>query len=189
MRRVRVARQKKSVRRQHDTAPGNGFDASQIEFWNGIAGDLWAGDAFATCQDRAQGPFGEAAMDTLGLSLVSTSSTSGVAAGQRRSNSAAAWVHRATCLVWISQRPNWNARNGMQRPWAMRSSPFVIRTWRPCSLKRNRSTGRSRIRGHVFRPTCRRIRQYTLWDEERRTSSLLVLAVGGTIPGQPIPSP
>lgn len=44
-----------------------GSNASQIEFWNGVAGDLWAGDAFATCQDRAQGPFGEAAMDALGL--------------------------------------------------------------------------------------------------------------------------
>jgi tRNA/tmRNA/rRNA uracil-C5-methylase (TrmA/RlmC/RlmD family) len=67
MRRVRVARQKKAVRRQHDTTLATGSNASQIEFWNGVAGDLWAGDAFAACQDRAQGPFGEAAMDALGL--------------------------------------------------------------------------------------------------------------------------
>jgi len=44
-----------------------GVNAAQIKFWNGAAGDFWAGDTFTACQDRAQGPFGEVAMDALGL--------------------------------------------------------------------------------------------------------------------------
>jgi len=44
-----------------------GVNAAQIERWNGAVGNLWAGDAFRERQDRGQGPFGEAAMDALGL--------------------------------------------------------------------------------------------------------------------------
>ena len=33
-----------------------GSNASQIEFWNGVAGDLWAGDAFAACQTERRAP-------------------------------------------------------------------------------------------------------------------------------------
>lgn len=44
-----------------------GVNAAQIERWNGAVGNLWAGDDFRERQDRAQGPFGEVAMDALGL--------------------------------------------------------------------------------------------------------------------------
>lgn len=44
-----------------------GVNAAQIERWNGELGNRWAEDTFRERQDRAQGPFGEAAMDALGL--------------------------------------------------------------------------------------------------------------------------
>jgi ubiquinone/menaquinone biosynthesis C-methylase UbiE len=44
-----------------------GANAAEIERWNSAHGERWADDAFRARQDRAQGPFGEAAMDALGL--------------------------------------------------------------------------------------------------------------------------
>lgn len=44
-----------------------GVNAAQIEHWNGAAGRLWSGDAFRQRQDRGQGPFGDVALDALGL--------------------------------------------------------------------------------------------------------------------------
>jgi SAM-dependent methyltransferase len=44
-----------------------GANAAQIERWNGTHGERWADDVFRQRQDRTQGPFGEAAMDVLGL--------------------------------------------------------------------------------------------------------------------------
>jgi ubiquinone/menaquinone biosynthesis C-methylase UbiE len=44
-----------------------GVNAAQIESWNGAVGNLWAGDTFRERQNRAQGPFGDAAIEALGL--------------------------------------------------------------------------------------------------------------------------
>jgi len=44
-----------------------GVNAAQIESWNGAFGNIWAGDTFRERQNRAQGPFGDAAIEALGL--------------------------------------------------------------------------------------------------------------------------